>query len=507
MRYWGSLSWAIYLTLLVLFGFSAVAFSQENQPFEEIATAPVILDGETLFQLRGSSSLPAETRADRVAERIVTAAESPSYSSNNLKLRPIDSGFELRSGNYTIFSIFEADARVEELEIEIYAEGIRERVQAAIDAYRDARSSKGVGYAALLALAATLIFGLFLVTLKLLWRLASRLLERLLSNQMKGLADKASKVGQLQQLSDALQLLVKLIFLCVGLIALYYYITTVLHALPWTRGIAAEAFKLLTAPLFDIGLGILHTIPDLIALGLIFIATRYALKLSKRFFYSVHIGRIPLPNFEREWAIPTERLLRLCVIIFAIIMAYPYIPGSQSAAFKGISIFAGVILSLGSSSIVANLIAGYSLIYRRAFQVGDRVKVAGVVGDVQEMRLQATHLITPKNERVTLPNSTILSTDVINYSTLAKDKGLILHTEVGIGYEVPWRQVEKLLLKAAAMTEGVLTNPAPFVLQTRLGDFAPVYELNAYTQDEKSMPAIYKAPCYRGSARPATGVF
>jgi small-conductance mechanosensitive channel len=491
MQYWGSLSGAIYLTLFLLTAFSGVAFSQESQPAVENATAPVMLDGETLFELRGSSSFPAEMRANRVAGRIVAAAESPSYSSANLTLRPVDSGYELRSGSYAIFSIYEADARVEDLEIEIYAETIRKRVAAAIEAYREARSSKGVGYAILLALAATLVFGLFLVALKLLWRLASRLLDRLLNNQMKGLAEKANKVGQLQQLSDALQFFLKLLLLCVGLIALYYYITTVLHALPWTRGIAAGAFKLLTAPLFDIGLSIVHTIPNLVALSVIFIATRYTLKLSKRFFYSVHIGRILLPNFEREWAIPTERLMRLGIIIFAIIMAYPYIPGSQSAAFKGISIFAGVILSLGSSSIVANLIAGYSLIYRRAFQVGDRVKVAGVVGDVEEMRLQATHLITPKNERVTLPNSTILSTDVINYSTLAKDKGLILHTEVGIGYEVPWRQVEKLLLKAAAMTEGVLTNPAPFVLQTRLGDFAPVYELNAYTQDEKSMVAIY----------------
>jgi small-conductance mechanosensitive channel len=181
------------------------------------------------------------------------------------------------------------------------------------------------------------------------------------------------------------------------------------------------------------------------------------------------------------------------VIGFAIVVGYPYIPGSDSAAFKGLSLFFGVVFSLGSSSAIANTIAGYSLTYRRAFRVGDRVKIGDVFGDVTEIRLQVTHVRTPKNEEVVVPNSTILNQEVTNYSALARTRGLILHTTVGIGYETPWRQVEAMLLLAAERTPGVLRDPKPFVLQKSLGDFAVSYEINVYSDDAQAMMPLYTA--------------
>ena len=188
---------------------------------------------------------------------------------------------------------------------------------------------------------------------------------------------------------------------------------------------------------------------------------------------------------------PSYRLLRAVVIIFALVIAYPYIPGSGSDAFKGISIFVGLMMSLGASSIVANSIAGYMLIYRRAFRVGDRIKVGDVVGDVVEMRQQLTHLRTPKNEEVTIPSSVILNSNVVNYSSRVRQGGLILHTTVGIGYETPWRQVEAMLIEAANRTEGLLREPPPFVLQTTLGDFCITYEINVYCDRPQQMPQLY----------------
>jgi small-conductance mechanosensitive channel len=179
------------------------------------------------------------------------------------------------------------------------------------------------------------------------------------------------------------------------------------------------------------------------------------------------------------------------VVAFALVVAYPYIPGSESAAFKGVSIFLGVVFSLGSTSIISNLIAGYALTYRRAFRVGDRVKIGDVIGDVTDVRLQVTHLRTAKNEAVIVPNSVILNSEVTNYSTFAKTSGLILHTTVGIGYEVPWRQVEAMLLEAAARTPGILETPAPFVLQRGLGDFSVVYEVNVGCHDPRNMWLLY----------------
>jgi small-conductance mechanosensitive channel len=174
-------------------------------------------------------------------------------------------------------------------------------------------------------------------------------------------------------------------------------------------------------------------------------------------------------------------------------VAYPYVPGSHTEAFKGISLFVGLVFSLGSSSVIANTIAGYAMTYRRAFKVGDRIKLGDLVGDVVEIRPQVTHLRTLKNEEVTVPNSSILNAQVTNYSSLAATQGLILHTNVGIGYETPWRQVEALLLAAAERTAGVAGDRQPFVLQKALGDFAIDYELNVYCRDARLMMPLYTA--------------
>jgi small-conductance mechanosensitive channel len=200
---------------------------------------------------------------------------------------------------------------------------------------------------------------------------------------------------------------------------------------------------------------------------------------------------VTLPHFEADWAQPTYKIARFSLIILALIVAYPYIPGSDSAAFKGVSLLLGVIISLGSSSVIANLIAGLLITYRRAFKIGDRVTIGEVTGEVTDVRLQVTHLRTLKNEEVTIPNSQILNGHVMNYSALAMRRGLILHATVGIGYETPWRQVEAMLLLAAARTPGLLTEPVPFVMHTGLGDFCVSYEINAYCSDAQAMERLY----------------
>jgi small-conductance mechanosensitive channel len=179
------------------------------------------------------------------------------------------------------------------------------------------------------------------------------------------------------------------------------------------------------------------------------------------------------------------------VIAFALVVAYPYIPGSESDAFKGVSIFLGVIFSLGSSSAVSNIIAGYTMIYRRAFKIGDRVQIGDFRGDVTAKGLLTTHLLTIKNEVVVVPNSLILNSHLVNYSTLAQEKGLILHSSVGVGYGIPWRQVEAMLKLAADRTPGLLKNPLPFVLLKSLDQFSVEYEINAYCPEAQSMAKIY----------------
>jgi small-conductance mechanosensitive channel len=174
-------------------------------------------------------------------------------------------------------------------------------------------------------------------------------------------------------------------------------------------------------------------------------------------------------------------------------VAYPYIPGAQSAAFQGISIFAGIVFSLGSSTAIANIVAGYMLIYRRAFKVGDMIKVGEYVGEVITRRLQVTTLRSPKNEEVIIPNSQLLNSDVLNYSSIGRQLGLILHTEVAIGYSTPWRQVEAMLIEAAQRTQGLGAEPRAFVFEKQLGEFAVTYELNVYCTNVNAMRALYAA--------------
>jgi small-conductance mechanosensitive channel len=209
------------------------------------------------------------------------------------------------------------------------------------------------------------------------------------------------------------------------------------------------------------------------------------------FFHEIEKEALTFKGFYPEWAQPSYRIGRLLVIAFAAVMAFPYIPGSESSAFKGISIFLGVLFSLGSTSFIANILAGYTLTYRRVFKIGDRVKIADFIGDVVETKLQVTHLHTVKNEEIIVPNSMIVSGHVINYSSLAREKGLILHTTVTIGYDAPWRQVHAMLLMAAEKTPGLLREPAPFVLQKSLGDFYVNYELNVHTDNPLEMTKLY----------------
>ena len=242
-----------------------------------------------------------------------------------------------------------------------------------------------------------------------------------------------------------------------------------------------------------LGNGFVAHIPSLVFLVVLFFVFRLTLRLIRLFFDAVERRTVTLASFDPDWAQPTYKIIRILVVAFGLIVAYPYIPGSESAAFRGVSLFIGIVFSLGSSSAISNIIAGYMMTYRRAFKVGDRVKIGETVGEVIEMRLQVTHLRSLKNEEIVVPNSQILATEVVNYSSLARTQGLILHTEVGIGYETPWRQVEAMLIQAAERTQGLSTDPPPFVLQKKLGDFAITYELNVYCTDVPAMMRLYTA--------------
>ena len=274
-----------------------------------------------------------------------------------------------------------------------------------------------------------------------------------------------------ERITDLLITFARGVRLLATLVLLYIYLPLVFSFFPWTRGYAGVLFEYVLQPVRLVGAAIAEYIPKLLFVAVIALVAHYAIKLVRFFFVEVGKGTIEWPGFYADWANPTFKIARFLIIVLAAVAAFPYLPGSKSPAFQGISLFLGLLFSLGSTSAVANLVGGVVLTYTRAFQIGDRVKIGETIGDVVEKTLLVTRVRTIKNVDISIPNSMVLSSHIINFSSSAQQHGLILHTSVTIGYDAPWRTVHELLLAAAAATPGILKEPRPFVFQTSLDDF------------------------------------
>jgi small-conductance mechanosensitive channel len=465
-------------------GASAEADSDARQ-------ATVIIDGEPLFIVRGVSAYPAARRAREIADRIRSVAANKAIATSSITLEDQPGATWILAGGSRLMAVTDEDASLESANRGLMAQVYSAKIAEAINAYRKDRDPAVLLQHGLFAFGATLVL---IGAVYLVRRIGRRLQEGVERKYRGRIHDltilnfpivKAEHVWQL--FSGLLRFAATIAILVMALVYLRY----TLRLFPWTRGTATRLFDIAIDPLRQMVLGLAWIVPDVVFLVILFVVTRYVLKLVRLFFDSVATGRVKVQHFDAEWALPTYRLVRVLIIAFALVVAYPYIPGSGTDAFKGISVFIGVVFSLGSSSLIGNLIAGYSMTYRRAFKLGDRVKIGEHAGEVVELRLLATHLRTLKNEEVIIPNATSVSSEVVNFSTMARTRGIILHTTVGVGYETPWRQVEAMLLEAASRTPGLLPDHPPFVLQLALATFNVVYEINVYCNTPERMRLLY----------------
>lgn len=495
---WTSFCLSAFLLMLVMntnFSFATPYFDstqvRENNINVQQSHAAVKLDGQILFYVRGITSFPAKERARLIGERIKNIADNESVNTESLMVTELEDRTNVLSGNDFIVSIFDADAEIEGIDRQLLAETIKISIAKAINSYRYERSSGVLLRKTFYAIAATILLLLLLFLFQRTSLRLDRLLQAKLKSKIEGLESKSYRLVQAKQLWTALRRFIKSVKIIFIVVLIFLYLEFVLKLYPLTKPIADELFSIILKPLGSLGIGLIDSLPNLVFLIVLIIIIRYLLKLIKLFFAGLNQGTITFVNFDQEWALPTYKIVRFLIIIFTFVVAYPYIPGSDSEAFKGISVFLGVMFSLGSSSFIGNIIAGYSLTYRRAFKMGDRIKVEDVFGDVVDMKLFVTRLRSLKNEEIVIPNSTLINSNIINYSSLSRQNGLILHTTVGIGYETPWRLVEEMLKSAADRTEGLLKQPSPFVLQKSLGDFAVTYEINAYSNDPSQMMLVY----------------
>ena len=459
----------------------------------EVVTVPVVIDGRVLFRVRGVTAFPAAERAAAIAQRIRGVAEDGAIPSNALHLVANDQWTEVVAGEKSIMAVFDADAAAEApgLSRQALAQIYLKKISSALEQYRAEREPvQLVRNAFHIAGWTFLLLLVELATLGSLRWLTVRIGQRYQS-AIEHIETGTFRLIRAGSIWVATRFAARLFALVAALTILYVYLHIVLDYLPWTRALSANLRGLTVVPLLVLARESVATIPRLLVIFVIVVAARYIIRLARLFFSAIGNGDIKFSGFEAEWSKPTYNIVRVLIIAFAAMVCYPYIPGSGSEAFKGITIFIGVLFSLGSSSLLANIIAGYTMAYRRAFHVGDRIKVGDLVGDVTEIGLMVTHMRSIKNEELVVPNSIILNSNVINYASLSRKQGLILHTAVGIGYETPWRQVEAMLLIAAERTPGLLREPAPFVLQLSLNDFAVTYELNVYCDRPSEMDRLY----------------
>ena len=488
----------IFVVVLLLTLTSPLLGIAQNptQPENKIDGFPVMLDGKPLFFIRrGVSSFSAEERANAITRRIERIAQNDSIPIENLTIEqiPDDNSLYLSVDQEVILTVTKQDAKAYRSTPELLAQQALQKIQVAIAQYRQDRKPeqllKNIIYTVISTFAFLIIsFAVIKISGKLF-----PFIRRLIESLTPGIQIGNVEIISSSNISFFWLRVLRIIRLLVLFLLLFNYATFVLRLFPWTRvfgeSILGYFYQSLELVLSSIG----QYLPNAFIIAIIIFITYYLIRLIKPFFTAIERGNLVIPGFYTDWAKPTYNLLLVIIIALAAIVAFPYLPGFDSPAFRGVSVFLGLLLSLGSTSAIANVIGGIILIYTRAFRIGDHIQVGEVIGDLIEKNFLVIRICTPTNKIITIPNSSLLSSNVINFSISSRElnRNLIIQTTITLGYDLPWRKAHKTLIEAALETEHILKEPAPFVLQTSLDNFYISYQLNAYTNQPNLMVIIY----------------
>ena len=500
-RCWPRIARLLSLALLLLMVWGMAPASVQAEPpapaIDASRGAPVVLGGRDLFKIQAEiGSFSQEFRARVVSERIDRLARDPDVRVDQLNVvaNEATNTIDIRIGRTVLLTIAEVDAVAAGQSQHALALEHLKSIRQAVEDYREAHRIPSILRGILYSLIAT---GILVALMTALFRSAPRLTRRLVrwrGTRIPALTLFGTQVLSARRVVDLITEIIRIVRLAALILLWLIYLNLVLSFFPWTLGYSRTLIRYLSTAATTLGSSLLAYLPNLFFLAIIILATRYLLKVIRFFSSEIANGSIVISGFHADWALPTYKLIQFLVFAFAATIAFPYLPGSGTPAFQGISIFLGVLVSLGSSSAISNVVAGVILVYTRSFQPGDRVKISDTVGDVVGRNLFVTRLRSIKNVVISIPNAAVLDSHVINYSSAASDPDtppLILSTTVTIGYDVPWRKVHDVLIQAALAVPDILPEPLPFVLQTSLDDFFVSYQLNAYTNRPGSMARIY----------------
>ena len=481
---------------LVAYAADSVKLARQKQRIDSLRHqtqgAPVVVDGDTLFNIYAKrGGLSPQQRAENISRDITDLGKRFNLHPDSVYIESTDIVTDVMYGDKVLVSFTDQDGLWESCTRDQLAAAKREVIVEKLHVMKEEHGllqlMKRIAYFVLVLVGQFLLFKL---TNWLFRRLKVRIL-RLRNTRLKPVSIQDYELLDTQKQVKLLVFVASLFRYVLMLLQLLLTVPLLFSIFPQTKSLAYQLFSYIWNPVKSILYGILDYIPNLFTIFVICLAIKYLVRLVRYLAEEIQSERLKLNGFYPDWAMPTYHIVRFLLYAFMVAMIYPYLPGSNSGVFQGISVFVGLIVSLGSSTVIGNIIAGLVITYMRPFKLGDRIKLNDTTGNVVEKTPLVTRIRTPKNEVVTIPNSFIMSSHTVNFSQSARDYGLIIHSEVSIGYDVPWRLVNKLLIEAALNTPGVVDDPRPFVLSTSLSDWYPVYQVNAYIKDAERLAQIY----------------
>lgn len=447
---------------------------------------------DTLFLLYSKSgSFSPKDRAEAVNKRIEKLGSDINFDTNSLKLENAETTYDIIMDESIIMSINETDALWNNTSKEDLAKEYRSIINAEVLKYKEETNLFNIAKKVGLALLVLLIIIALIKYISKFFDYTAVKIQLQKDKKIKGVQIKNYTLFDAERQINVLLLVNKAFKWLIILLAIYIALPILFGIFPWTEHFAATLFGYILDPLKNILLSFWNYLPDLVTIIVIIIVFRYILRGIRFLKDEVAQGNLVLTGFYRDWAEPTYQIIRILLIAFMIVVVWDYLPGSDSPIFKGVSVFLGFLFTFGSAGSLSNVIAGLILTYMRLFTIGDRVKIGDVTGDVIEKSALVTRVRTAQNEIISIPNSTVMSSPTVNYSIDAPEKGLIVHTTVTIGYDVPWKIVHAALIDAALRTDLVLKEPLPFVFQKGLEDYYVAYELNAYVREANRQGYIY----------------
>ena len=473
----------------------AATLSAQTLDLSDPAVATVVpreQEATLTFENRPIVVLRAKVLNRLPADRVESALETirglvAAGTADSVTARPLYGAQVLRIGTQDVLAIVPADLDVLQGEsLEEVAARATSRLQSALGEARELRSARALLRGTLAAGAATVIAWALLWALLWIGRRASRRIAHVAQRRTTA----TWRLVHLANVPRFVAFVIKVAETVAGGLLVYLWLSFVLRQFPYTRPWGESLRSLLLSELTDAGQAFSAALPGLITVAVIVLITRALNKAVAVVFDAVAAGRLTLPGIYPDTAVAARRLVTATLWLLAAAMAYPHVPGSESSAFKGLSVFVGVVVSLGSSGVMQHLMSGLMLTFSRAIHVGDFARIGDVVGTVIELGAVATKVRTPYGEEITIPNAVVVSQNTTNYSALPGAAVPFLTTSVTIGYNTPWRQVEGLLLAAAGETAGIRLEPPPFVWREGLEDFYVKYTLLVAPEDPCQRPAL-----------------